>query len=81
MALVLVLLAVLASYVSPVVNFIDAWGDSRSERASVNDLKQENEKLREQIANLSSPDAAERGARKIGMVAEGEGSYVIRGRR
>ncbi|MGH2955344.1 MAG: FtsB family cell division protein [Solirubrobacterales bacterium] len=80
-ALVLVLFAILASYVNPVVNFIDAWSDSRSERASFNDLKQENAKLREQIANLSSPDAAERGARKLGMVAEGEGSYVIKGLR
>jgi cell division protein FtsB len=78
-ALVLVLFAVLASYVNPVINFLDAWGDSRSQRAEFNELKHENEKLRGQIANLSSPDAAERGARKMGMVAEGEGSYVIRG--
>ncbi|MGH2950682.1 MAG: septum formation initiator family protein [Solirubrobacterales bacterium] len=78
-ALVLVLFAVLASYVNPVVNFLDAWGDRSNEQATLTDLKEENAKLREQIANLSSPDAAERGARKLGMVAEGEGSYVIRG--
>jgi cell division protein FtsB len=78
-ALVVVLFAVLASYVNPIANFVDAWGDRSAERSTLEDLKEENAKLREQIANLSSPDAAERGARKLGMVAEGEGSYVIRG--
>lgn len=77
--LVLVLFAVLASYVSPALNFLDAWRDSRSEYANLAALRQENAKLRERIVALGGPDAAERGARKVGMVAAGEGSYVIRG--
>jgi cell division protein FtsB len=78
-ALVVVLFAILASYINPVVNFVDAWSDSRAERDSLTELRQENKKLRERIAGLDGPGAAERAARKLGMVAEGERSYVIRG--
>ena len=77
--LVLVLFAVLASYISPAINFLDAWRDSRAEHANLADLREENAKLKERIATLGGPDAAERGARKVGMVSPGEGSYVIRG--
>ena len=78
-ALVIVLFAILASYINPVVNLVDAWRDSHAERASLEDLRQENVKLRERLAVLDGPDAAERAARKLGMVAPGERSYVIRG--
>lgn len=77
--LVLVFFAVLASYVGPAINVLDAWRDSRSEHANLADLRAENATLRQRIATLGGPDAAERGARKVGMVALGEGSYVIRG--
>lgn len=77
--LVLVFFAVLASYVGPAINFLDAWRDSRTEHANLAGLREENAKLRQRIATLGGPDAAERGARKVGMVALGEGSYVIRG--
>jgi len=78
-ALVLVLAAVLVSYVSPAINFLDAWRDSRTEHAGLGDLREENAKLHQRIAILEGDDAAERGARKTGMVAEGEASFVIRG--
>lgn len=78
-ALVLVLFAVLASYVSPSLNFIDAWQDSKAEHANLAALKQEQEKLRRRIATLGEEGAAERAARKNGMVAETEGAYVMRG--
>ena len=39
----------------------------------------ENAALRQRIANLDGPDAAERAARKLGMVTPGEGSYVLHG--
>lgn len=78
-ALVLVLAAVLASYVNPIVNFIDAWQDSRTEHSALADLKEKNATLRERAAALSGDDATERVARKSGMVAEGEVPYVIRG--
>lgn len=76
--LVIVLFAVLASYVSPMLNFVDAWRDSRSERAELQDLQREYKELQSRAATLDGPDAAERAARHLGMVAPGERSYVIK---
>lgn len=70
---------VLAWYVSPVLNFVDAWKDSKAEGTQLQELKQENAELKTRAATIASPDAAERGARRMGMVAEGEQPYVIRG--
>ena len=78
-ALVLVLFAILASYVRPALNVFDAWRDSKSEHASLTQLRAENAKLHQRIATLDGPDAAERGARKQGMSLPGEAPYVIRG--
>jgi cell division protein FtsB len=77
--LVIVLFAVLASYINPAVNFIDAWRDSRAEYSQLRDLREENAKLRERLTALDGPGAAERAARKLGMVLPGEGSYVVKG--
>jgi cell division protein FtsB len=77
-ALVLVLLAILASYVNPLVNFLDAWSDSTAEREQLQQLQQQNGKLRAKAAALDGPDAAEREARRLGMVSPGERSYVIK---
>jgi cell division protein FtsB len=78
-ALVLVLLAILASYIGPSLNFLDAWRDSKAEHASLTSLRAENAKLHQRLTNLGGPDAAERGARKIGMNLPGEAAYVIKG--
>lgn len=77
--LVIVLFLVLASYVGPTLNFFDAWRDSRNEHAALAELRQENSKLRERIATLDGSDAAERAARKQGLVAVGETAYTVRG--
>ena len=77
--LVIVLFVVLLSYVNPAVNFIDAWRDSRAQRSELLELRQEHERLAAKAAALEDSDAAVRAARKLGMVAEGERSYVIRG--
>jgi cell division protein FtsB len=78
-ALVLVLAAILASYVKPALNFFDAWKDSKTEHSSLTQLTKENQQLKQRITQIQGPDAAERAARKLGMVAAGEGSYVVRG--
>lgn len=75
--LVIVLFAIVVLYVNPFVNFVDAWRDSGSESAQLAELKEENAKLRERAATLSEADAAERGARRLGMVEPGERSVVI----
>ncbi len=77
--LVLVLAAVLVSYVSPALNFIDAWRDSRSEHSSLAELRQENQKLHERLQTLGGEAAAERSARQQGMVGPGEAAYYVRG--
>ena len=77
--LVLVLAAVLISYVSPALNFLDAWRDSRTEHSSLAELREENAKLHERMQTLDGEAAAERSARQQGMVAVGEAAYSIRG--
>lgn len=77
-ALVLVLFVVLASYVNPALDLVDAWRDANAEQRSLAELRAENERLRQRAAGLDGPDAAERGARRLGMVAPGERSYVIK---
>lgn len=78
-ALVIVFCLVLAWYVSPVLNFVGAWKDSRTQGAQLQELKQENAELKARAATIDSPAAAERGARRLGMVAQGEQPYVVRG--
>jgi cell division protein FtsB len=77
-ALVIVLFLVLASYVSPALNFFDAWRDSRTEHATLAELRQENARLQERVAKLSGPDAAEQAARKQGLIVPGERAYTIK---
>ena len=78
MVLVIVLFVVLLSYVNPAVNFFDAWRDSRTQRSELLELRQEHQRLAAKAAALEDSNAAVRAARKLGMVAEGERSYVIR---
>jgi cell division protein FtsB len=75
--LVIVLFLVLASYVGPSLKFLDAWRDSRSEHAALADLREENARLRQRIANLDGSDAAALAARKQGLVSAGEKAYTI----
>ena len=76
-ALVAVLFLVLASYVSPALKFFDAWRDSRTEHAALAELRDENARLRQRIASLDGSDAAERAARKQGLISLGEKAYTI----
>ena len=65
-ALVLVLLAIMASYVSPLVNFFDAWSDSRAERVQLQQLLEQNRELRAKAAALDGQGAAESEATQAG---------------
>ncbi len=77
--LVLVLFAVLLSYLGPTLHLVGTWRDSRGERQHVAELRQENAELRRRAAALNDPDAIERQARDLGMVSGGERPYVVRG--
>jgi len=78
-SLVLILFVILALYINPVVNFVDAWRDSNAERGQLAELKSENSELRARASTLEQPDAAELGARRLGMVNPDERSVVICG--
>jgi cell division protein FtsB len=76
---VLVLFVILFSYVNPAVNFIDAWRDSHAQDSEVQQLRRQHSRLAAKAASLDDSDAAAQAARKLGMVAQGERSYVMRG--
>jgi cell division protein FtsB len=78
-ALVIVLFLVLASYINPLLDLADTWRDSRADRTEMRSLDRENTRLRRRARQLSHRDVLEREARRVGMVREGERSYVIRG--
>jgi cell division protein FtsB len=77
-ALVLVLFAILISYLNPVVNLVDVWRDSHAERDNFAALAKENRELRERKDALRDPETIEREARRLGMIEPGERAYVIR---
>jgi len=75
--LVIVLFAVLASYLNPVVNFFHAWRDSKTSKQTLTELARENAQLKARAAEDSSDAVMVREARKLGMVRPGERAYVI----
>ncbi len=76
-SLVLILFVIVVLYINPVVNFVDAWRDGQAESAQLADLKQENQELRARAQTLEHSDAAELGARGLGMVSPDERSVVV----
>jgi cell division protein FtsB len=76
-ALVIVLFAILASYLNPLVNFVHAWRDSKTSKQTLTGLARENAELRARSAEDSSDAVMVREARKLGMVRPGERAYVV----
>ncbi len=77
-ALVLVFFAILFSYISPVVNFVNAWRGAHDTDSQLAALRAEHERLEAKAKALRSPDALAQEARRLGMVMEGERSFVVR---
>ena len=77
-ALVVVLLFVLGSYIRPTMNLLDHWRGSKTEQVELSQLKQRNLGLRREIRELDTRQGLERAARKVGMIREGERAYVVR---
>lgn len=78
-ALVLVVFAVLVSYISPTLNVFETWRESNSAQARLGELKAENGGLKRQAAALEQPAAETAEARKLGLVGPGEQAYVVDG--
>lgn len=75
----LVLFAVMISYLNPLVGLLQAWQGSKASEQELAQLTQEKAALTGQLREVSSPATLEREARKLGMVRPGEHAYVVHG--
>lgn len=79
--LVLVLFAVLVSYIGPTLHVFQSWRESKVAKTRLVELKAENERLTRQAKALDSPAATMAEARKLGLVGAGEQAFVVKGLR
>jgi cell division protein FtsB len=68
---------ILLLYVSPAKHWVEQSGTARAQRHDLQDLQSENSRLSKRVRELRDPAALEQEARRLGMVREGERSYVI----
>ena len=76
-ALLGTLAVIVLLYVSPVKHWIEQSSTAGEQRQQLQDLTRENTKLKRRVHTLRDPAALEEEARRLGMVREGERSYVI----
>lgn len=74
----LVFFAILFSYISPVVNFVNAWRGAHDTDSQLSALRQERDQLEAKAASLKSPNAVAEEARRLGLVLNGERSFVVK---
>jgi cell division protein FtsB len=72
-----VLFAILLMYVSPLTRWITQKGTARQDTAGLRRLETTNAELKARLRSLQSPQALELRARALGMVKQGERSFVI----
>jgi cell division protein FtsB len=78
-ALVVVLAAVLYSYLNPAIDFVKTYTATTAAKAELHELQHENTRLHKAVQSASDPTVVDRKARAQGMVAEGETPIVVRG--
>lgn len=71
---------ILLLYISPAKHWVETSGNARAQRGELRDLTAENRKLKLRVRTLRDPGALEQEARRLGMVREGERSFVIENR-
>jgi cell division protein FtsB len=71
------LLVILFSYASPARQWIKQSGTAGHQKQQLSELNRENQGLKRRVRALRDPGALEREARHLGMVRQGERSYVI----
>jgi cell division protein FtsB len=64
-------------YVSPALHWLEQSRTAGEQRAELSELSAKNRELKRRLRELRSPGALERAARRLGMVRQGERSYVI----
>jgi cell division protein FtsB len=77
--LVLVLAAILASYIGPLMSLVGAWQDRRSAASDLAALRQENANLKARASATNGPDPAAAAARRLGMIGPGDRAYYVKG--
>lgn len=80
-ALTLVLGAVLFSYFSPAVDFVNTYRSTTAAKIELHRLQRLNRSLHDRVQSADDPGVLEREARRQGMVVPGERAYVVRGLR
>jgi len=78
-ALVVVLAAVLYSYLNPAIDFVKTYTATTAAKAQLHELQHEDAKLHEMIQSADDPIVLDGKARAQGMVAEGETPIVVHG--
>ena len=76
-ALLLTLGVILLLYISPAKHWLEQSSTANAQNAELRDLTDENRRLRERAEQLRDPAALELEARRLGMVRQGERSFVI----
>lgn len=71
---------ILTLYISPAKHWVETSGNASEQKRELHDLSAENRKLKLRVRTLRDPGALEQEARRLGMVREGERSYVIQNR-
>jgi cell division protein FtsB len=76
-ALLTTLGVIMLLYVSPALHWIEQSRTAGEQRSELHELTGKNRELKRRLRELRSPGALEREARRLGMVRQGERSYVI----
>jgi cell division protein FtsB len=71
---------ILLLYLSPAKHWFEQSATAHEQRQELHDLTRENRHLKQRVSTLRDPAALEEEARRLGMVREGERSYVIENR-
>ena len=76
-ALLGMLAVILLLYLSPTKHWFEQSSTKAAQQEELSRLDAENAKLKRQVRRLSNPGSLEQEARRLGMVRQGERSYVI----
>lgn len=76
-ALLGTLVMILFAYASPARQWIKQSGTAGYQKQELSELTREQRNLKQRLRALRDPGALEREARRLGMVRQGERSYVI----
>jgi cell division protein FtsB len=77
LALLGVLTVIVLLYISPARHWLQQSSTAGAQRQELDELSKENRQLRQRVRALRDPGALELEARRMGMVHQGERSYVI----